>query len=123
MRALIIAAVLTISTSPAQAGESGCRTVYGRMSLANGNPSVRIWVVGTDRVLGVVQQDESFGDLPENIRHVWAAHGDDAMWSSYLFGDFNVCPVTKSKPGRMQFVSVKQATSLRVRQKPDVASD
>jgi hypothetical protein len=85
------------------------------MSLANGAPSVRIWEIGTHRVLGVVQQDERFDDLPANIRRLWAAHGDDAMWSSDLFGDFRVCPVTKSKPGRMQFVRVKQAARLRVR--------
>jgi len=89
--------------------------VHGRMSVANGTPSVRIWVIGTHRVLGVVQQDETFEDLPANIRHLWAAHGDDAMWSSSIFGDFRVCPLTKSKPGWMQFVSVKSGVHLRIR--------
>jgi hypothetical protein len=114
MRALIIAALCAIAASPATASEP-CRIVHGRMSLANGTPSVRIWVVGARRVLGVVQQDESFDDLPANIRHLWAAHGDEAMWSSYLFGDFHVCPVTKSRPGRMQIVRVEGATNLRIR--------
>ena len=85
------------------------------MSLANGSPSMRIWVIGTHRVLGVVQQDETFEDLPANIRHLWASHGDDAMWASYIFGDFRVCPLTKSKPGWMQFVSVKGGDHLRIR--------
>ena len=84
------------------------------MTLSNGTPSVRIWVVGTSRVLGVVQQDERFGDLPANVRNLWAAHGNEAMWASSLFGDFRVCPITKSKPGRMQLVSLKEATSLRL---------
>jgi hypothetical protein len=88
------------------------------MSLSNGTPSVRVWVIGADRVLGVIQQDESFSDLPANVRHRWSAQGDEAMWSSYLFGDFRVCPVTKSKPGRMQLVRVEGAANLRVRPRP-----
>jgi hypothetical protein len=84
------------------------------MSLWNGTPSVRIWVVGTKRMLGVVQQDETFDDLPENIRRAWAVHGDTAMWRSDLFGDFRVCPVTANRPGRMQMVIVKGATRLLV---------
>jgi len=99
MRALIFAVVCSIAASPALAGGNGCRIVHGRMTLANGAPSVRIWVVGTRRVLGVVQQHESFDDLPANIRGLWGAHGDDAMWSSYLFGNFRVCAITRSKSG------------------------
>lgn len=118
MRALLIATVCLIVASPALAVENDCRTVRGRMSLANGTPSVRIWVVGTHRVLGVVQQDESFGDLPANVRHLWAAHGDDAMWSSDLFGDFRVCPVAVNKPGHMQLVRLNEATRLTVRPRP-----
>jgi hypothetical protein len=115
MRVLIVAVVCSIAASPALAVGNGCHIVHGRMTLSNGNPSVRIWVVGTRRVLGVVQQDESFDDLPANIRNLWDAHGDDAMWSNYLLGDFRVCPVTRSKPGWMQFVTVREGTNLRVR--------
>src|ERR1700754_4715838 len=44
-----------------------CRTVHGRISAANGNPSIRIWVVGTKRMLGVGSQDDlSLNDLPAN---------------------------------------------------------
>lgn len=115
MRALIIAALCYVATPPAVAGESACRNVHGRMSLSNGTPSVRIWVVGTHRMLGVVQQDKRFTDLPANIRQLWAAHGDDEMWSSDLFGDFRVCALTKDRPGRMQFVRVEEAANLHLR--------
>ena len=115
MRALILAAICLFATSAALAREGGCRAIHGRMTLSNGTPSVRIWIIGTHRVLGVVQQDERFEDLPANIRRLWAAHGDDAMWSSDLFGDFAVCPVTRSEPGRMQLVRVLGATRLHVR--------
>jgi hypothetical protein len=115
MRFLVVVALWLFGASTALAAQDGCRTVHGRMTLANGTPSVRIWVIGSQRVLGVVQQDESFNDLPANIRQLWAAHGDDAMWSSYLFGDFTVCPVTKSEPGHMQLVSLRDGKRLHVR--------
>jgi len=97
------------------ARESGCRTVHGRMSLFNGTPSVRIWVIGSHRMLGVIQAHETFADLPANVRQLWSAHGDDAMWSSDLFGDFRVCPLTRDRPGHMQPVRLEEAANLRLR--------
>jgi hypothetical protein len=32
-----------------------CRIVHGRLMYYNGTPSFRVWVVGTNRVLGVHQ--------------------------------------------------------------------
>jgi hypothetical protein len=86
-----------------------CFTIHGRMQAGNGTPSIRIWRVGTQRMLGVPEGDED-GDpdvasLPDviyktNIR-------DQAM-----FADFVVCPLTKEKPGAMQMVCVESATHL-----------
>lgn len=117
MRVHLIAFLACLAL-PVTASSAECRLVRGRMSLWNGTPSVRIWVVGTKRILGVVQQDETFGDLPENVRKAWAANGNDAMWSSDLFGDFRVCPRTQDKPGRMQSVVVKEASRLRLQARP-----
>jgi hypothetical protein len=116
MRLPILAALCAIASAPAVA--DGCRTVHGRMSLANGAPSVRIWVVGGHRILGVVQVHQKLDDLPANIRQIWAARGVQAMWSSDLFGDYRVCPVTRSRPGRMQLVTVAAGSNLRLRQQP-----
>ena len=113
MRSLLVLLLVGLA-SPSIAARDPCRIVHGRMSLWNGTPSVRIWVVGTKRILGVVQPDEKFDDLPETIRRAWAAHGDDAMWRSDLLGDFQVCPVTANRPGRMQMVTVTGATHLLV---------
>jgi hypothetical protein len=56
-----------------------CRTVHGRMELWNGAPSVRIWVVGPKRVLGVVHKQASFKDLPLAVRQIWTgAEADKA---------------------------------------------
>jgi len=34
-----------------------CSEVHGRISFSNGNPSVRIWVVGTKRMLGIEESE------------------------------------------------------------------
>ena len=105
--------IVVCAALPAVAMAWPCQTVHGRMYLANGTPSVRIWIVGTTRLLGVLQQDQRFDDLPRNIRTTWAAHGDE--WSSYLFGNFRVCPIERDRPGWMRLVNVVGGAALRVR--------
>lgn len=87
-----------------------CRTVRGRMGIWNGAPTVRIWVVGTKRILGVHGENEPFDQLPSNIRDRW--HKDTANSGLQLFGDFRVCALEPSHPGWMQMVRVERATHL-----------
>jgi hypothetical protein len=110
---LVIAVVVAVSvaTSGVGAAAEPCRTVRGRMELTNGTPSVRIWIVGTKRILGVHQQDEVFDQLPVNIRRAW--EGTDGVVGHQLFGDFRVCPLTPSHPGWMQMVRVESGRNLR----------
>jgi len=83
------------------------------MFEANGTPGVRIWVAGTRRILGVLQQDDTFHELPLNIRKTWdvASRLHDAA----LIGDFRVCGREKDVPGRMQLVRVIFARNLVLR--------
>lgn len=83
------------------------------MELTNGTPSVRIWIIGTRRVLGVDQQDTTFDELPANIRQVWRSKGDD-LWSRWLYGDFRICPLTPYHKGWMQMVRVESGKNLRL---------
>lgn len=110
---LVIAAALALGLASLDSSSAAepCRTVRGRMELTNGTPSVRIWLVGTKRMLGVHQQDELFDQLPVNIRRAW--EGSDGVAGHRLFGDFRVCPRTPSRPGWMQMVSVESGTNLR----------
>lgn len=91
-----------------------CRTVHGRLFFANGTPSKRIWVVGTRRILGVSERPSSGGEglegLPANLRAALAGH----PFGIRLYGDFEVCPFTRQRPGWMQFVCVARATRLHV---------
>ena len=111
-----IVAILACAMPLTSTRAERCFTVYGRMSLSNGTPGVRIWKIGTTRVFGVLQQDATFDDLPRNIRTVWAAHGDE--WNTYLFGNFQVCPTDRDKPGYMRMVNVVKGTALWVKAIP-----
>ena len=35
--------------------------------------------------------------------------GGDDSWATEIYGDFNVCPFTKQKPGHMQMVCIESA--------------
>src|SRR5689334_15474021 len=75
---------------------AACFTVRGRMYYANGNPSVRIWRVGTKRIMGV--SEGRFGlpgyeNLPQDIEDHLVLDEVD------LLADFTVCPFTPLKPG------------------------
>ena len=87
-----------------------CRIVHGRLSQWNGNPTSRIWIVGTHRMLGISQRPgrPRFQDLPSALLR---AMGEDA-WSVEVFGDFEVCPFTRQRPGWMQMVCVASARNL-----------
>ena len=113
-RLFTFAAVLALITTASAHGAETCQTVQGRMMLSNGTPSVRIWEIHTQRTLGVVQQDETFGELPAPIRHTWSVRGVDSMWANDLLGDFRVCAEAPSSPGQMQMVRVVEGHSLKI---------
>jgi hypothetical protein len=99
----------------ARADLSGrCFEVHGRLSLWNGAPSLRLWPVGTRRALGVIADrtgdpDRDFASLPADVQHLLT--GDQtAVW-----GDYVVCPLTRPRPGRMQFVCIASARRLTAR--------
>lgn len=78
-----------------------CFTVHGRLSFWNGGPSARIWRVGTKRILG----DHDDWPLPEKL-------ADHMNWETEAWGDFEVCPFTKERPGGMQMVCVESARNV-----------
>jgi hypothetical protein len=84
-----------------------CYPVRGRLFAANGAPSLRIWPVGTRRLLGV-HRDAEPGSIPDCLRpHV----GFDRE----LYADFVVCPFTRERAGHMRFVCVASAANMTVR--------
>ena len=108
---------------PSEAKEKSCRehpllagrcfTLRGRLSIYNGAPARRLWKVGTKRVLGVSEQRFSvagYSNIPEDIE---SKISQDVA----LFGDFVVCPFTRSRPGEMQLVCIDEAKNLVIRKR------
>jgi hypothetical protein len=87
-----------------------CVTIRGRLSYANGSPSVRMWKVGTHRLLGV--EDESYQKpscvLPREIRVLLNA-------DQFVSADFVVRPLTVEQPEVMRRVCVVSAANVRTK--------
>src|SRR4051812_25582546 len=100
-----------------------CFDIRGRVSLANGNPTVRIWRVGTARILGVVGvkcDEPPCGPhaMPDSL---WMR----MTWHKDVFADLTVCPITKEREAWMQMVCIDSARNAveRSRMPPPPASD
>jgi hypothetical protein len=87
-----------------------CFPVRGRLSAYNGTPGLRIWPIGTHRLLGILNDEDPLS-VPENIRNL-------VGFDRAVYGEFLVCPFTKSKPGQMQFVCVAVASNVHVQNRP-----
>jgi hypothetical protein len=112
---LIVAAVLFLicgNGRPAASDDSKNMDapfeIHGRLSIYNGNPTFRIWIIGTDRILGIHGGDLKPADMPEKLKKLFTDTG------IIVYGDFTVEPLTEYRPGVMQFVRIKSAKNLVV---------
>jgi hypothetical protein len=76
------------------------------VSYSSGSPSLRIWLIGTKRVVGL----EDF-TIPSVIEPYLDATSPEY---SFIYGDFEVCPVEPDKPGHMRRVRMVGAQNLVV---------
>lgn len=86
--------------------------IRGVLSFWNGSPSVRIWKVGTKRILGVSEQrfyKEDYCNLPKWLPTI----GIDEE----ITGDFVLYPFTKDKPGEMRLVCIDTIYNVKVRKR------
>jgi hypothetical protein len=117
---LAVSSILPSTLPTPEAQEKSCRqhpqligkcfTVHGRLSVYNGAPALRIWKVGTKRMLGVSEQRfavPGYRNVPETIQNQLNQDVD-------IFGDFLVCPFTKPKAGEMQLVCIEEGRKLNV---------
>ncbi len=93
-----------------------CYRTHGRLSIYNGNPTFRLWKIGTHRLLGVYSgpgfgpfdaglNEEDDLELPANLKKY-------DFTKEYVLGDFEVCPLAPDKQGRMQPVCIESAEKL-----------
>lgn len=82
---------------------ANCFAVHGRIQVYNGAFNVRIWPVGSKRLLGVLPQEAEI--VPDNVRR-------HLSFEKTIYGDFLVCPFTNDKPGEMRMVCIQEAEHL-----------
>jgi hypothetical protein len=71
-------------------------------------PHFRIWIVSTNRNLGLLGGDTEPAEMPEKLQKLFT------NTSISVYGDFTVTPLTEYKLGVMQFVRIKSAKNLVV---------
>jgi len=106
---------------------NSCYWTHGRLGFANGTPALRLWKIGTHRVLGIysgpsaynpAEEDPDRGDnenpdLPVNVKHTFETHRDFGM-PHRIFANFEVCPLEPEKPGAMQAACIESAKNIVV---------
>ena len=91
-----------------------CFNVHGRLSIYNGSIVVRIWPVRTNRLLGVLNLTDQAADpvLPESINRLLVLGPGSTV---AVFGDYEICPVTRQETDHMQLVCLESASHLVAR--------
>jgi hypothetical protein len=93
-----------------------CYWTHARLQFYNGTPALRLWKIGTRRVLGVYSGplvdrkslDNEDPELPENVSR--KLNG----FTNRVFGDFEICPLEPEKPHTMQAVCIESANNLAI---------
>jgi hypothetical protein len=110
------------SQTPPETSEKPCRAqprlvgkcfrVRGRLSLYNGAPTIRLWRAGTRRLLGVSASyaEQGYSSIPADIER-------RLNWETELWGDFQVCPFTRRRPGEMQLICIESGKNLMTRKR------
>ena len=96
-----------------------CYWAHGRLWMANGNPSFRLWRIGTRRILGIYSgpsadgrsRDNETPEFPVNVSHDLRARVHSAR-SKTLFAGFEVCPLALLRPGAMQPACIEAAQNI-----------
>jgi len=89
-----------------------CFAVRGRLSLYNGAPTIRLWRLGTKRMLGVSASysREGYSNIPEELEK-------QLNWETELWGDYFVCPFTPQRPKEMQMICIERGKSIVLRKR------
>jgi hypothetical protein len=84
---------------------AACYSVHGRVSNWNGNPTRRIWVAGTKRLLGV----RDGAPMPKFLEDTLTSFDVE------VYGDFEFCPFKPQRPGVMQVGCVAKVANYQLK--------
>ena len=87
-----------------------CFKVHGRLSVYNGTPSIRLWPIGTKRLLGIIDPTDPSNAPGPTVLPVEIKNKLD--WDKDVLGEFLVCPLTHQQPSKMQTVCIESGKNL-----------
>ena len=91
-------------------------TVHGRLSVYNGSANLRIWIVGSRRMLYVAAESPALGKINRVL-------GDgDGWFTRDIFGDFSVEPLAPDIKGHMRPVRVTGVKNVVIAREGKVVS-
>jgi len=98
-----------------------CYWTHGRLGTYNGNPTYRIWKIGTHRILGVRSGPSAMRDANDSMNPEFPANVDQAYKEPFdwIFADFEVCPLEPEHAGWMQHVCIESAKNIFVKHVKD----
>jgi hypothetical protein len=105
--AIALAGATTSAMCAKQTNKMETFMVHGRLSIYNGNPSHRIWIVGTKRLLGVRESADEVPFTPAELRSIMTTDRE-------VFADFVIEPLMAYKQGHMQMVRVVSVSKIVV---------
>ena len=117
--AIVFLVIPAFAASPKCKGNpkviSACYVVHGRATFGPGTPALRIWPIGTKRMLGVtagpIADDADDPIVPKKVARLFT--GD-----TNVYGDFEVCPFAAERKGFMRMVCVESASKVFVKRWP-----
>ena len=123
MSKLLVLAILLLGTSPTWAngaftGENLDRpfTIHGRLSVYNGSANLRIWIIGSKRMLYIGADSAAL----DKINRIF---GDGGGWFSRdIFGDFTVEPLAPDAKGHIRPVRVLSVKNVVIAREGKVLS-
>jgi hypothetical protein len=91
--------------------------MHGRIGYYNGTPAIRLWKIGTNRLLGIYSGpsvdryglDNEDPQMPAKLKRSLKPS------QNQVFGDFEVCPLEPEREGAMQAACIESAKNLVVK--------
>jgi hypothetical protein len=95
-----------------------CYWAHGRLNIANGTPTIRLWKIRTKRILAIYSgpgynkgndRENESPELPANVEAVLSK----SRYGS-IFGDFEICPLEPEVAGEMQDACIESGKNFVV---------
>ena len=106
---------------------TSCYWIHGRLGFGNGTPALRLWKIGTHRILGIYSGPSAYNpaaadpdngdnenpELPANVERTFESSRSFGL-PNRIFADFEVCPLEPERSDAMQAACIESAKNIVV---------